>query len=315
VKVRYLMYEGSLCHLGSEGCRILWRAVSPSEFSPARAVASVPFLLPAFVLAGFVVFLYLPVLSDLAAQWITDPNYSHGFLIPIISGYLMWERRAQLQRCLLSATPWGYAVLLAGLVLLVLGQAATFGYAARLSLLVVTAGLILFLAGPGVLKISSFPLLYLLFMIPPPATVVNQIAFPLQLMAAKLATASLDLLNVPVLREGNIITLVPMRLEVTEACSGIRSLIALVALGVIFAYFTQKRRVLRVAVALSAIPIALATNAARITLTGVLVEIFGPRAGLGFYHTFSGFLIFILAFALLAAESLAVSRMVTGERS
>lgn len=225
-----------------------------------------------------------------------------------MAGYLAWERRARLRRCVARVCPWGYGVLLAGIALLVLGQAATFGYAARLSLLIVLAGLVLFLAGPQVLRIVAFPLAYLLFMIPPPAVLVTRIAFPLQLLAARLATGSLDLLGVPVLREGNIITLAPMRLEVTEACSGIRSLVALLALGVIVAYAAHTRWLPRIAVALSAVPIALATNAARITLTGVLVETVGPRAGVGFYHGFSGLVIFVLAFVLLAAESLAVAR-------
>jgi len=226
-----------------------------------------------------------------------------------VAGYLVWERRRELRRIPARVSRWGYPLLLAGIALLVLGQAATFGYAARISLLLVLAGLVLFLAGPRVLRAVAFPLAYLLFMIPPPAIVMNAIAFPLQLMAARLATGSLDLLGVPVLREGNIITLAPMRLEVTEACSGIRSLIALLALAVIFAYFTQRTPLPRVLVALSAIPIALVTNAARIALTGMLVEGIGPAAGLGFYHVFSGLLVFALALVLLAVESLALSRL------
>jgi len=199
-------------------------------------------------------------------------------------------------------------------VLLVVGTAATFGYAARVSLLVGLAGLILFLRGSQTLRTVVFPLAYLLFMIPPPAIIMNQIAFPLQLMAARLATGTLDLIGIPVLREGNVIDLAPMRLEVTEACSGIRSLIALLALAVIFAYLTQRRWGPRVLVALSAIPIALITNAARITLTGVLVETVGPAAGIGFYHEFSGLVIFVLAFLLLAAESVVLSRILRTPR-
>jgi exosortase len=289
----------------------VWRTAVAGDRYADRARAARAWAgpaLPALVLAATAAVLYLPVLADLAAQWAADENYSHGFLVPLVAGYLVWERRAPLRRCAVRVCPWGYGVLLAGIILLVLGQAATFGYAARLSLLVVLAGLVLFLAGPQVLRVAAFPLAYLLFMIPPPAVLVNRIAFPLQLLAARLATGSLDLLGVPALREGNIITLAPMRLEVTEACSGIRSLVALLALGVIVAYAGHTWWLPRVAVALSAVPIALVTNAARIALTGVLVETVGPRAGVGFYHAFSGLAVFVLAFVLLAAESLAIAR-------
>jgi len=270
--------------------------------------------LPAGAVTVAFLYLYFPVLQDLVTQWSTDPNYSHGFIVPIISAYLVWERREALERTSERGTPWGYIVLLASVVMLIVGTAATFGYAARLSLLLGIAGLILFLRGSQTLRTVTFPLAYLLFMIPPPAIIVNQIAFPLQLMAARLATGTLDLMGIPVLREGNVINLAPMSLEVTEACSGIRSLIALLALGMIFAYLTQRRWGPRVLVALSAIPIAMVTNAARITLTGVLVEVVGPAAGVGFYHEFSGLVIFVLAFLLLATESMILSRLLRAPR-
>src|SRR2546430_6984348 len=139
-----------------------------------------------------------------------------------------------------KGSAWGYLVLLVGLILLIVSQAGTFGFPARLSLLVVLTGLPLFLGGSELLRVVSFPLAYLLFMIPLPAPALNQITFPLQLQAARLATSTLDLLNVPVLREGNIINLPLMRLEVAEACSGIRSLISLLALAVIYAYLDRK---------------------------------------------------------------------------
>jgi len=265
--------------------------------------------LPIVALGAAVLYLYFPVLVDLVIQWKWDEDSSHGFLIPIVSAYLIWQRREQLRKCWVKGSAWGYLVLLVGLILLIVSQAGTFGFPARLSLLVVLTGLTLFLGGSEILRVVSFPLAYLLFMIPLPAPALNQIAFPLQLQAARLATSTLDLLNVPVLREGNIINLPLMRLEVAEACSGIRSLISLLALAVIYAYFTQTRWGPRLALALSAIPIALVANAARVTLTGVLVETVDPRLALGFYHTFSGVVIFGLAFGLLVLEGLALSRL------
>ena len=253
-------------------------------------------------LAAAAVWLYAPVLTALVHQWWTDENYSHGFLIPLISAWLVWGRLERLRQCPARGSVWGYPVLLLGLVLLVAGQAATFGYPARLSLLVVLAGLLLFAYGPDVLRLLAFPLAYLLFMVPLPVPALLRIAFPLQLLAARVAAGTLDLLNVPVLREGNIIDLGFTRLEVAEACSGIRSLVALLALAVIYAYATQPKGRARLALILSALPIAVMANAARVALTGVLASTLGPAAAMGFYHTFSGVLVFVLAFALLALQ-------------
>ncbi|HET7263278.1 MAG TPA: exosortase A [bacterium] len=256
-------------------------------------------VLQLLALGGAVAFLYGHVFADLATQWWTDENYSHGFLVPLISGYLLWERRRQLMRCRIETSAWGYPVLLLGLALLIVGQASAFGYPVRLSFLVTVAGLTMLLAGRDALRIAAFPLIFLLFMIPLPAPVLNKVAFPLQLLAARVAGTTLDLANIPVLREGNIIDLANSRLEVTEACSGIRSLVALLALAVVFAYFSQKTWRSQAALVASAIPIAVVANAARVTLTGVLAQIFGSEAAMGFYHLFSGWLIFVVAFGLM----------------
>lgn len=260
-------------------------------------------------LVGALALTYGQALADLANQWLTDENYSHGVFIPLVSAYLLWERRQALSRCSLRGSAWGYGVLVAGLALLVAGQAAKFGYPVRLSFIVVLAGLTLFLAGAKALRIVAFPLAYLLFMIPLPAPVLTKIAFPLQLLAAKVATAALDLLNVPVFREGNIVNLAAARLDVVEACSGIRSLVALLALATIFAYFSQRTWQARLILVLSAIPIAIVANAARVALTGVLAQTFGVTAALGFYHEFTGLLVFGVAFALMMAVGGILARL------
>ncbi len=273
------------------------------------ASAGVLSTLPFLAVGAGVLYLYLPVLANLVYQWRTDESYSHGFLIPIVSAYLVWERRHRIRRCPHRAFPWGYGVLLLGLALFLLGRAATFGYPTRLSFLIVLVGLVLFVAGPAVVRTLSFPLAYLLFMVPLPAILLNTIAFPLQLLAARTATVTLDLLNVPVLQEGNIIDLPTTRLEVTEACSGLRSLVSLLALAVIYAYMIRRTWRDRLLLTLSAIPIAVVANAARVTLTGLLAQLYGPQAARGFYHVFSGWIVFLVAFGLLITEGRILSAL------
>ena len=256
------------------------------------------------ILANLVGWLYQPVLVNLVRQWWNDANYSHGFLIPLMSAYFVWERREQLGRLTARPSLLGLALLVVGVGLFLLGNVAADLFTMRVSLLMILASLILYLLGREQLKTLAFPILYLLFMIPLPAIVFNAVAFPLQLFAARTATASLQLLDVPVLREGNLITLANTILDVAEACSGIRSLITLLALAATYAYFTQKGFWRRGLLFVSAIPIAIVANAGRVTGTGVLAHFFGDKAALGFFHTFSGWLVFVTAFILLFVEGL-----------
>jgi exosortase len=178
----------------------------------------------------------------------------------------------------------------------------------RVSLVVLLAGLVLYRSGWRYLKGMAFPIVFLLFMIPWPAIILNALTLPLQLLAARLSTSSLQLMNLPVYREGNVIFLPHATLEVVEACSGIRSLVSLLALAVVFAYMTQ-RHVWKIAVlVVSATPIAIIANAFRIWGTGVLAHVYGPQAAEGFYHTFAGWLVFVIAFVLLTVEGAVMSR-------
>ena len=261
------------------------------------------------VLANLVAWLYRPVLVNLVRQWWDDPNYSHGFLIPPMIAYLVWERRERLAGLTAAPALLGLAVLIGGVGLFALGNVAAELFTMRISLLVILVGLVLYLLGREHLKVLAFPILFLLFMIPPPTIVFNAIAFPLQLFAARTATASLDLLGVPVLREGNLITLANTTLEVAEACSGIRSLITLLALAATYAYFTQRGFWRRGVLFISAVPIAIVANAGRVAGTGVLAQFLGERVAQGFFHTFSGWLLFAVAFILLFAEGFLLNRV------
>jgi exosortase len=186
-----------------------------------------------------------------------------------------------------------------GLVVLVLGVYGSELFLSRISLLILLAGLVLGFGGPRFLKELRFPLLVLLLAIPLPAIIFNQITFPLQILASKLASALLPLFGVPVLREGNVIHLPVMNLEVAEACSGIRSLMSLFTLAVFYGYFLENSRLRRVLIVLASIPIAIAANAVRILGTGLCVQYWDPDKALGFFHEFSGWVIFLVSITCL----------------
>jgi exosortase len=202
-------------------------------------------------------------------------------------------------RLTLKPSWWGLLVLALGLCILVVGQLGAELFLSRLSLLVVIAGLILFFLGQTVFRAVLFPWAFLLLMIPIPAIVFNQITFPLQLLASKVASTTLPWMGVPVLREGNVIILPAMALEVAEACSGIRSLMSLATLAIIYGYLMEHRVNVRVLLAFASIPIAVAANSFRIVGTGLLVQYWDPQRAEGFFHEFSGWLIFVVSVALL----------------
>jgi exosortase len=171
----------------------------------------------------------------------------------------------------------------------------------RISMLGVLAGAVVFLAGWTALRILAFPLLFLLLMIPLPAIIFNQVAFPLQILASRFGELALTVAGVPVLREGNVITLSNTSLEVAEACSGIRSLVSLLTLAIVYGYIVDRRTWARVTLAIASIPVAIAANGVRVAGTGIAAHYVGPDAAQGFFHEFSGWLVFVVAFVYLFA--------------
>jgi exosortase D (VPLPA-CTERM-specific) len=256
--------------------------------------------------------LYAPILMHLGRQWWDDENYSHGFLIPLVSAYLVWGRRAEL-RALPARSSWvGLPVLIVGLGLLFLGFLGAELFVQRISLVLVLAGLVLFVLGRAFLRALAVPLGLLVFMIPLPQILFNAMAFPLQGFAARAAEITLRLLNIPVLREGNIIALANTSLEVAEACSGIRSLVTLMALAAIVACLTGMGALRGVILMAAAVPIAVIANAARVAGTGILAHHYGPAVAAGFFHTMSGWLLFVVAAVLLGGAWIAL--MAVGPR-
>lgn len=243
--------------------------------------------------------LYAGVFRDLVRDWSTDDNYSHGFLIIPIAAYLVWERRKALVDTPKAPHLLGLAAVGLGLALLVAGTLGAELFLTRISLLWVLAGGIVFVLGWRHLSILLFPLLFLALMIPIPAIIFNQIAFPLQLFASRVGATGLGALDIPVLREGNVIVLATIQLEVAEACSGIRSLISLLTLGIVLGYFMDSRSWVRATLALATVPIAVLSNGLRVAGTGVAAHYYGNAAAEGFFHTFSGWIVFVVALAML----------------
>ena len=277
-------------------------------------------------------FVYGFVLVKLGHDWWTDENYSHGLLIPFIIGYILWIRRDSFTReAARPSTLWGGALVVLALLALFAGTAGAELFMQRISIVLMLAGIVVYFWGYRVLRFLLVPLGLLLLAIPIPAIIFNKIAFPLQIFASRCAVWSMTLFDIPVLRQGNVIELLPLgarttrKLEVVEACSGIRSLMTLLTLAVVFAYFTypksddgEKNGRLSwlksfawwrsVIIVLAAVPIAIFTNALRVSGTGVLSHYYGTEIADGFFHSFSGWVIYIVAFCMLFAFGWVVDR-------
>ncbi len=242
--------------------------------------------------------LYGPFALRMASQWWQDPNYTHGFFVPVFSLFLLWERRAKLATLRIEPAWSGLVILLFALMTLVVGTIKSGFFLYRVSVLLFIAGLVVFLAGWKHLAAISFPLAFLVLMIPS-STLMEQITFPLQIIASKIASFLLMLAGVPTVREGNIILLPSAQLEVAEACSGIRSLFSLLTLTIVYGYMAETRISVRVLLALIAVPISVFANALRIAFTGLMVEGWGVERAEGTIHALSGWLVFVACLALI----------------
>jgi exosortase len=290
-------------------------------------------------MAAALTFVYFAVLMKLGRDWWHDENYSHGLLVPFIIAFIVWQERKRFTEQQSKTAFWiGGACVLSALLALWAGTAGAELFMQRASLLLMLTGIAIYFFGPRILRVLAVPVLLLALAIPIPQIIFNKIAFPLQLFASKCAVAAMSFFEIPVLRQGNIIELMPLgakepkRLAVVEACSGIRSLMTLVTLAVVYAYFTRPkgpensgggdpegksptkvfatlafwRFVILVA---ASVPIAILTNAARVSGTGVLAHYYGTKVADGFFHSFSGWVIYLVAAALLFATGWVLDRI------
>jgi exosortase len=244
-----------------------------------------------------------PILYYMVRHWGAVDDYSHGFFVGPLAIYFAWGRRHQLRRAIIRPSWWGVVPLALGSLALVIGRLGVELTAMRVSFVLTFIGLQILLLGRDVFRILAFPMLFLFFMVPLPQSLVNVIAFPLQLIAADFAVQTLHLLHIPALREGNIIHLADTQLFVAEACAGLHSLMALGMLAVLFAYYFRKNRIEQIIIVLSAIPIAIFVNAFRVALTGFLADRMGSAAADGLIHMTEGVFTFGLAFGLLLIEA------------
>ena len=243
--------------------------------------------------------IYAGIFHKLYLDWINDPNYSHGLLVPLIAGYFVWQQRQKLEELEIKPANSGLLLILFALLVLFAGVAAQEYFSKRSSFVFLLAGIVLFQFGWQWLRSLALPISFLFFMIPLPYIIYDAMAFPLKLFVAKFSVITLKLMGVVVWREGNIIMFPQTVLEVADACSGLRSLMSLLALGVALAVFSQKSKGAMVLLVLLTIPIAILTNMVRVIGTGFLAQYYGAAAAEGFFHEFAGMGVFVLAMVLL----------------
>ena len=344
-----LVSEGAPC-LRESYLKRFWTKTLECRMNAFKSIPVPKNIWRIVAISGALVFAYATVLVKLGNDWWTDENYSHGLLIPFVVGYFLWSQQDRLARA--AGRPsmiWGLGAAVLGLLALWAGTAGAELYLQRLSLVLMLAGVVLYFWGFRLLRLMFVPLFLLLLALPIPSIIFNKIAFPLQLFASRCAVWAMTMFDIPVLRQGNVIELMPLgaretkKLEVVEACSGIRSLMTLLTLAVVFAYFTHPRdqdgngdgdgdgggnqpedrgilssavRHLRsygfwrsAIIVASAVPIAIFTNALRVSGTGVLARYYGTRVADGFFHSFSGWVIYIVAFLLLFGVGWLVERV------
>jgi len=248
--------------------------------------------------AALIVLCYFPVIVRLVTQWANDDDMGHGFFVPVIAGWIAWHKLDEAQA--IPAIPdWrGLILLIWGAVQLYIATIGVELFLARTALVITIIGAVWLLGGVRYLRVFEFPLFLLFFMVPIPAVIYTRITFPLQIFASLVAEFLLNLLGVAVMREGNVLELANMKLDVVDACSGIRSLLSLTFLSLVYGYFFEPKRRIRAILFLSTIPIAIAANAGRVTITGLLAQI-NPELAEGAVHEAEGWVIFMLALLIM----------------
>jgi exosortase len=241
---------------------------------------------------------YAPAVRSLVGDWMHDDDMGHGFFVPAVAGYIIWQQKDELKKIPPRTNWWGLLIVLLGAVQSIVATLGVEHFLSRSALIVTLTGAVLLLGGTPLVRKLAFPLFLLCFMVPLPTLIFNSITFPLQIIASQLADAALKVLDIPVLREGNILELPNQRLSVVEACSGIRSLLSLTFLSLVYGYFFEKKMWIRVSLFIATVPIAIIANGSRVTITGILTQV-KPEFAEGFFHESTGWVIFMIALGIL----------------
>jgi exosortase len=248
------------------------------------------------LVSALVLILYGQVFRAMVQQWWNDPSYGHGFFVPVFAAYILWRERGLRREIPIRESNWGLPIMLAAIGMLLLGILGSEHFTARISALFLISGIVVFVAGWQALRSVSLPMAYLIFMIPLPAIIYYQLTFPLQLLASRLGESGLVALGVPAVREGNLLILPNCTLEVVEACSGVRSLLSLLAAVVGYVYLVEPGTWKRCILVASTIPIVIASNGFRLVSAGLLSFLIGPESDSGAVHAGLGLIVFALAF-------------------
>lgn len=243
---------------------------------------------------------YAPILYRMGLQWATDENMGHGFFVPVVAGFIAWQRRKSLLATPLRPNPWGLLFVVWGALQAVIATLGAELFTARVAFLIALFGVILYLCGTEWVKVLRFPLLLLLFMIPIPAIIYAALTLRLQTLASQLGEVMIGWMGIPVLRAGNTLVLPSQTLDIAEACSGIRSLLSLGFLSLVYAYFMDKRVWMRWALLIATVPIAIGANGIRVAVTGLLSEV-NTKLAQGTYHEMEGYIVFLVALLALIA--------------
>jgi len=261
------------------------------------------------VLAALGAATYGPVLARLAATWWNDSEYSHGLICVPLAAVIVWYRRHELSGLRRMPSRAGLFGAVAALALLLIGTLGAELFLTRASLLLFLSSAVVYLFGWRHLRAVAFPLAIVALSIPIPAILMTHITLPLQFAASAAAEAALSVVRIPVLREGNVLVLPDATLQVAEACSGVRSMMSLLVIGVVVARIMDRHLVTRMAIVAAAVPVTIAINAVRVTATAVATEYYGIAAAEGAVHEALGIILFFASAALLVAFARFLSTM------
>ena len=263
---------------------------------------------------GLLFLCYAPVLAGLVRQWATDEDVGHGFFVPVVVAYIVWKRRGELFSAPARPNYWGLVVVLFAGLLFLVSQLGAELFLSRIALILSIVGAILLLGGTRAVRTLAFPVCLLLFMVPIPAIIYGQITLPLQLLASGLAENALSLIGIPVLRDGNVLQLPSESLNVVEACSGIRSLLSMSFLVLVYSYFFDAKVWMRWVLLFLTVPVAILANAARVTLTGLFSE-YKPDWAHGVYHSVSGWIVFMTALGMVVVTHHVINAFYTARHT